>query len=149
MDENGLGQANRDVSVNTVYSEIYTEMRRHRDYQFANAQWYTTLLLALIGVILTTKYGGQSPGIKNVIDENVGVKLIITFVTIIVCINSCFTILYSHKRYEKLREYTDKTLEPNWKKFTPEKTIIQPHNALIFNQILLSIFVIVALCLPV
>ena len=58
MTEKTPQQPNWHVSVDTVYSEMYNEMRRYRDYQFSNAKWHTTSFLALIGAILAAKYEG-------------------------------------------------------------------------------------------
>ncbi len=149
MNNNILHHPGEKVSVDTVYSEMYNEMRRHREYQFSSAKWYTTLFLALIGAIFAAKYSGQSPGIKNIIDSNEGIRCVIILVAILICLNSCHTILYSHWRYSELRRYADIGLEPKWKTFLPKKIKPQPHVLLVFSQAALAFLAIISLYLPV
>jgi hypothetical protein len=147
--ENSQKVREKEVSIDTVYSEMYTEMRRHRDYQFSSATWYTTLLLALVGLILAAKYGENKSGVKDIIINHAEIKWIIVLVAAVVCFNSCYAILYSHQRYSDLRGYTDDNLEPSWrKKFTPRTTMIQPHILLVANQLILVAIIIASLCLP-
>lgn len=139
----------KEVSIDTVYSEMYAEMRRHRDYQFSSATWHTTLLLALAGLILAAKYGGNISGMKDIIANHAETKWIIGLIAVVVCFNSCYAIIYSHRRYADLRKYADDNIEPSWRKrFTPRTTVLQPHILLVVSQLILLVIIIASLYLP-
>ncbi len=147
MAEGSTPDTANTVSKDGVYSELYNEMRRYREYQFSSTKWYTTIYLALLGVVFYAKYGVRASELNAIVSQG-NFKFTIAVIAFLLCFNSCHTILYTHDRYTSLRKFTDNTLEPEWKNYHPDLTIFQPHNLLVANQIILMVLVIVALFWP-
>lgn len=78
-----------EVNKDTVYSELYSEMRRYRDYHLNVATWYTVILLAVFGEILTVKFGSVQPGLSQLLSTNLAVKILIAVFTTLIGISGC------------------------------------------------------------
>ncbi len=139
-DKNGL------VSDDIAYQELYQEMRRYRDYELSVSTWYTAILLAILGAILTVKFGSTQG--SNVLLE----KSLARFVTIIVVTligsSGMWSVYFSNRRYRHLRDFMfDKklNLEPAWKKkYEPESIYPKPFHLILLSQLILVITSIVA-----
>lgn len=45
------------VSRDAIYSEVSANIRQTREYELTSAKWYTTVLIAIAGFIMTIKFG--------------------------------------------------------------------------------------------
>ncbi len=97
---NVFGDKERPLSVDIMYEQLYTEMRRYRDHEHGVVTWWTTILLALVAGIIHFSTHGQG------IHYGIRVVLVVT----VVCLSSAMTCLiaYSNRRYHDLREHTNK-----------------------------------------
>lgn len=130
-----------EVSRDTVYSEMYAEMRRFRDYHLNVASWYTVILLAILTAVLTMKFGSGQPGIFQRLGTNLLVKISILVFATLLGMSSCRSIRYASKRYDELRKYVDDHLEPLWKDFKPKRVKFTPQFFMLTTQILLVLAV--------
>lgn len=105
-----------EVSKDAVYRELYNEMRRIRDYEFTSSMWYTALLLAISGFILTVRFGHTLEDGKNLITASCTIRCIIVVAVAVVAGVSNYLVAYSASLYDALREWVDENLEPSWKK---------------------------------
>lgn len=64
-------------------------MRRYRDYHLNVATWYTVILLAVFGEILTVKFGSVQPGLSQLLSTNLAVKILIAVFTTLIGISGC------------------------------------------------------------
>jgi len=141
---------NNEISKNTIYSELCIEMRRHRDYQLEISKWYTTVLLAIIGAILTIKFTYSESMLAKVISNIFWVKLTIIGVVMVIGFSGIYSILYSHWRYTGIKEYVYKYLEPEWRKLSKGEEdlnkimkIIKPHLCILFTLFLLTAAILI------
>jgi uncharacterized membrane protein YidH (DUF202 family) len=133
------------VSADIVYQEMYEEMRRFRDYELASSNWYTAILLALAGVILTLKNANGDITISTLLSQSSLLKIGLSVLAIILVSSGIFTALYASSRYNHMRAWVDKNLEPKWKTYTPPVKQLKPIHAIVIVQIILAIIVIITL----
>jgi uncharacterized membrane protein YidH (DUF202 family) len=141
-------ESRKPVSADIVYQEMYEEMRRFRDYELTSSNWYTAILLALTGVILTIKNTDGESSISVLLAQNSLLKFGLSFLALILVTSGIFTALYASSRYYSIREWVNENLEPTWKNFNPPVKRIKPIHAIVFVQIVLAIIVIVTLWIP-
>ena len=138
-----------EVSSDIAYQELYQEMRRYRDYELSVSNWYTTILLAILGGILTAKYGGNL-GLEKLAREGL-FKFVAVFIVLLIGISGMWSVYFSHRRHEHLSDYIfDKNLnlEPDWKKnYKPENIWLKPHCLILVTQLVLTLATIAIVCL--
>ena len=135
----------KKVSGDAVYREMYTEMRRFRDYQFSSSMWYTASLLAIFGFLIASRFG-TPPTFNNSLTNSYLLKFIVLVMSIVIAGASCYLIKFADWRYNQLRNWTD-MMEPKWKDFKPETIPIKPSH--IYHAtpwvIVISIFCVIYL----
>lgn len=136
------------VSADIVYQEMYEEMRRFRDYELTSSNWHTAILLALAGVILTLKNTNEVTPISALLSQNSLFKLGLSFLAFILVSGGIFTALYASSRYNHMREWVNKNLEPTWKTYNPPSKRLKPIHAIVFVQTILAIIVVATLWFP-
>lgn len=127
-----------EVSSDIIYQELYQEMRRYRDYELSASMWYTTILLAVLGAILSAKYGGNL-GLEKFMDECI-VKFITAFIILIIGSSGMWSVYFSHRRYNHLRSFVnDLKIEPDWRIYEPEPIFPEPRHLILITQLSLVI----------
>ena len=96
-----LGRISGRISDDCYYQEMYQEMRRYRDYELTAATWYTTMLLAILGFIVSKDHGILDDKYKYSI---MGLSMLIGF-------GGAFSVHYVSLRYRQIRDHIKK-LEP-------------------------------------
>lgn len=114
---------NTKISDAIVYQEFYQEMRRYRDYELTSSNWYTTLLLAILSSIIVIRF--TSDAFLQHLFDDILVRSVICVITLILYIGGVFSVNYVSTRYQKIRNYVNDNLEPEWKK-TGFKNVIKP-----------------------
>ncbi len=96
---NVFAHKQRPLSVDTMYQQLYTEMRRYRDHEQGVVTWWTTILLAVVAGMI--HFSTQEQGIHY------GIRVVL--VVSVVCVSSAMTCLiaYTNRRYLDLREHTN------------------------------------------
>ena len=129
MDKEQIKINNSDeVSKDTVYSELYAEMRRHRDCEITISTWYMVILLGISGAILSVKFGSNYPELSQFLNNSWRIRSLITLFVLLIGFSGWYSAKFASQRYHELRESTD-ILEPKWKKenfTTPKKKKITP-----------------------
>ena len=140
--DTGAGSAggSQDVARDTVYSEMYAEMRRFRDYELSSASWYTAMLLALLGGLFLYSTT-EEPALT--VDL---VKTIAILLAAVLCAAGWFAVGYSWARYRELRDYTTAQLEPGWHRFTPKSHDWTPRHSIYVSQGILAVAVVILAC---
>lgn len=120
----------REVCENTVYTELYAELRRYRDYEFTSSTWYSALLLAILGFLVASRFGDTAPRFALLLETSCAAKVLFVAVAALIAGTSTFLVWYSYARYQELRKYTTDNLEPKWKTtdFTPREHPIAPRH---------------------
>lgn len=95
-----------EVGIDTVYAELYQEMRRFRDWETEQTKWSVGLATALIGAIALTRE-------KSWIQFTPSVRIWLSVLTVLLATWSLFIVNYAAKRYRALRDAT-RVLEPKW-----------------------------------
>gem|GEM_PF-6795218 len=131
----------QEVSKDTVYREMYTEMRRFRDYQFTSSMWYTLQLIAIEAGLISSKYDNKWCDLEKALSNCCCLKLLVALVAIVIATIASFLIWYSHSRYEAIRAATDKYLEPSWKGSTEDlrdtkRQLVCEQKSSNFNQLM-------------
>ncbi len=96
----------KKVSVDTMYEQLYIEMRRYRDHEQWVATWYTTILLAILAAAMHswTKDGSQellhAMHYWHIMCIAIGLGLLSYAMT--------WLILYTNRRYNDLRAHVKK-----------------------------------------
>lgn len=141
--------ASKKVSSDIAYQEMYQEMRRYRDYEVTISTWYTTILLAILGGILTAKYGNL--GLDQLVRECF-IKLVSVLIVLIIGGSGIWSIYFSYRRYRHIRDYVfDKKLkiQPDWKQnYMPEKIFPEPRHLILLTQFILVALSIVIIFWP-
>ena len=138
------------ISHESVYAEMYSEMRRYRDYEFTSSTWYLAMLLAILGFLLLTRFGERGTRFGELIASGWSFRIAIMITALLVALSCSLLMAYSFKRYKHLREYVD-TLEPEWKRrsFTPLKEgLINPRRIYHVTAWLLVIMIWLITWLP-
>lgn len=129
------------INPDTVYTQLYFEMRRYRDYELSVATWWTTMLLALLSGIIWGQ--GGSPGLLHELLQDVSVKGVLTGLVILLGIGILHALHYTNVRYNTLRASCDTNFsEPPFieelrdlirhgKAWTPLKSIVIIISALV------------------
>lgn len=132
-----------EVSRDTVYSELYNEMRRFRDYEFTSSTWYTALQIAILGFVLSVRFGYEDKPsrLAVLLTENCAAKVGVIVLTGLVCAAALYLVHYSVNRYFWLRSWVDENLEPAWKKaaFQKEVRCFGPRHILYATQLILFV----------
>lgn len=145
-------QTNSDSKVphETVYSELYNEMRRYRDYELTAATWYTVILVALLGFIISAKYGADDSLAKFV--QICAVQGSTVLISTILGVSSCYSVWYADRRYRAIRKIVDEHLEPKWvqEAFKPilSQKAIRPRCFIYLVQLLLVVATWFAVLVP-
>ncbi len=121
-EQNGKSASN-EVSKDTVYSELYIEMRRFRDYELTASTWYTAILSAILVALLSVKFGaGATTQLSEFLSRYQIIRIFLVISVALIGFSGFFSVLHVARRYDKLRDYVDDNLEPKWKKnFRPPK----------------------------
>ena len=129
----------KEISKGVIYSEIYTEMRRYRDYELSAATWYTAILIVMLGFIVTDK------------SDVTFVRVAIGVLSTILGGSSIYSIWYVNRRYGQLLEIMNNHLEPQWKKavFKNIRTemILRPRHLIFIVQVSLILATWYFVCL--
>ncbi|MBA4375799.1 MAG: hypothetical protein C0401_06465 [Anaerolinea sp.] len=129
------------VDIKTKYHEMYEEMRRHRDHELIASNWYTIILLAIIGGVITLKTSEGGLHFLHHLNciEIFLLKKFLIFMAITIVTSGIFMVIYSHSQYRKLRDWVDENLEPENEKHKFPKTTcpINPHHMIIFTFVVL------------
>ncbi len=137
MDKDEKIENSDEVSKNTVYSELYAEMRRYRDYELIVSPWYTMILLAILGAILTVKFGTTESKLYELINRK-EIKFIVFVVVTFIAFSICYSLWYVSQRYHELRKHADK-LEPEWNKLKLKPMKFAPSLLMLTIQVILTI----------
>ena len=123
-----------------VYRELYNEMRRYRDYEFHSSTWYTAILTAVLGFLISQRFGRPNDltMFGAALASNWIVKIGLVLSTGALGLISCRLVRYASRRYDALRNYADK-LEPTWKAetFRPLKRGLSPRHILYSTPVVL------------
>jgi membrane protein YqaA with SNARE-associated domain len=138
-----------NINQEAVYAEMYNEMRRFRDYEFTSSMWYTSILLALIGFVVSTRFAQPTEGLAKFIEDNLWMKIIIAAIAVLLGAASTYLIYYTCSRYDHLREWTDDNLEPEWKKYRAKNIPFKPRHIYYITQIVLVVTVLILLFIEI
>ena len=119
------------VSLDTIYSEKYNEMRRFRDFELNVAAWYTTILVAILGFIAAERI--SISGFSYILINNLGLQLLLSILTLLIGCASLYSAIYAHWRYEELRDFVTRTLEPP-NQYHPSSVRIKPNHLIYITQ---------------
>ena len=147
-----LSTLNNNVDRNTVYTQMYTEMRRFRDYIFSGSTWYTALMLAILAFVVTPRFSGVCPQsrLTAIMIHSVIMKIILVILTVLIVFSSCYNIYYAFRRYTYNRIFVSHYLEPEWKNkiYDEDKIKFQPHHLLYATQALIGLILLSAILIP-
>lgn len=148
--EENVGKADTEekVSINLIYQEIYQEMRRLRDFEINASSWYTAILVAMLGFVVTVKYGDGTfdSELKTYLDTSVFVQFLFALVITFLGWSSACSVRYVSMRYHELKNYlfdkrhVDLLTALNWAEFRPIERVVEP-----VNLIYLTHFMILAI----
>jgi len=148
----GIEIKNSDkVSIDSLYSEMYEEGRYYRRHELTSGTWYTVILLGILAAIVTVKSGNPSSILYTLFqNELYFIKLPIAIIVGIIGFNGIYSLYYSGKRYDFIRNNLDK-LEPNNNNnnnrnsnpFKPSKYSITPRQCIMFNMFILTVIILI------
>ncbi|KAB0663581.1 hypothetical protein F6V25_16400 [Oryzomonas japonica] len=98
---------NKHPSIDKLYSEVYSELRRYRDNIFQWQRWYTTVILALVGGLFFLCEKGRSPDIPVY-------KFIFILIILILTLTVVWLLRYTRSRTRQLTKIAVR-MEPHWR----------------------------------
>ncbi|MDY7080068.1 MAG: hypothetical protein SXV54_24575 [Chloroflexota bacterium] len=100
------------VPQSSIYSKMSDAAMRHRNYETETAKWYTTILVAMLGFILSSKFGTPDSGVAHLLSKNLPTQVTFTVVVFSIALLSCYSIQFYHLQHTRLERYIDTLLEP-------------------------------------
>lgn len=95
---------NQDTpDANYLYTQMYTEMRRYRDYETTVATWWATLLLALLGGLIAAQGNRCPPGLAENLLKQCCIKAFLTLAVVSIGAGLLHALHYTNIRYNTLR----------------------------------------------
>lgn len=139
-----------DVSKNTVYREVYTEMRRFRDYELSIANWYSSFLLAIIGGLIALKSVRAPEGIAKLVANDFWVQLVVGLGVLVLGAVGSWSSRYSSARYAELRIKLSQNLEPEFSKaLKPSSLWLRPGSIISSIPLLIACVGLLILLYPI
>ena len=134
--------------TNIVYTELYAEMRRYRDYEFRSATWFIAILIAILGFLISARFGraGDLSVFGNAMVNDCLLKLALIAGTGLLGFTSCYLVWYAGSRYDELRQQADK-LEPDWRPRI-SKRVFQPRHILYATPVVVVLITWFVVLLP-
>ncbi len=123
------------ISPETVYSELYNEMRRYRDSELNSSVWFTAIIVGGLSIIVTDKF--SPPGTNSILNDDFLLQVIIAFLFTAIGSFSLFSVRYASLRYDEIRDYL-KRLEPKWT-FVPSNRTVRPRHLIYVVEALMTI----------
>lgn len=121
------------VNTDTIYQEMYQEMRRYRDYELTSSTWYTAFLIAILGFLVTVVYGNNNfPQLRCLLTSNLYFQLFISGAITLLGCASVYSVRYVNLRYKEIKDYvfnepaTKQFFRPDWHTFSPKGRRIKP-----------------------
>ena len=96
---------NNKIGIDTVYSELYEEGRYYRRHELIASTWYSIIILGFLTAILTIKSGDPNSGIYNLFQNNPYLELGLGIIVLIIGFGGVFSIWYSGRRYDEIRDF--------------------------------------------
>lgn len=148
MESGQVKETEDRVSRDIIYSEMSEAELRHRNYETETARWYTTILVAILGFILSSKFGEPTSGVAQLLSRNpLGCVTVaqVTFAIVVSTIAglSCYSIKFYHLQHKAYERYVDTLLELEevTKRTDILKTLpkLKPRHLLMGTQTLLAL----------
>ena len=134
------------VSSDSIYSEMSGAALRHRNYETETARWYTTILVAILGFVLTAKFGEPQSGVAELLSGSVLVQIAFSAIVVSIAVSSCYSIQYYHRQHMLLERYVDTLLEPeeiDRRVRILKMPKLKPRFLLMWVQMLLALIIVV------
>ena len=139
MNEDQPGTSERErVSTDTVSSALYARMRRYRDYQLTACKWYIVILIAILGGILSIKFGWSESHLSKLLSESLLNRSVVALLPTLTGANFISATVYLKQRNDRLRDLLDKHFEPQWNTFEPQNSNAQLWYLMVSAMILLT-----------
>ena len=91
------------VSSDVVYSELYNESRRYRDYELTVSTWYTAILLSFLGFYVSEKINSN----PTIINYSIITPLILVLSSVL-GLSSIYSVWFVHRRNSQIRKLMNK-----------------------------------------
>ncbi len=104
------------IGLGTVYSELYNEMRRYRDYELTSSAWYTIYELAILGFITSNNYANISGNIQIVVLKykiGVIIHILVLIVSTYIFIAACHALWFTKNNYTPMRQFVKDKFDNN------------------------------------
>ena len=134
------------VSHDTIYAQMSDMALRHRNYEKEIAAWYTAILSAIFGLVLSSRFQASISGIARPLSENRFVQMILDLVVLTIALSSSYSIWFFHVQHTRIDRYIDTLLDPAdverkaaWLRELPK---LKPSRLMIAVQLLIALGII-------
>lgn len=126
-------KANREIRISTesLYVQLYEEMRRARNYQLQASSWYSAIMVGIDAVVLVTR---QKPDFLSLLEKCLMLGVIITLL-----LSVSYVIWFEHVRYVERRRCV-LAIEPTWINEQRKPLKVKPPVAWTLSNIALAVF---------
>jgi hypothetical protein len=100
------------VTLDSVYSRMSEVALRHRNYETETARWYTPILVAILGFILSSKFGEGGSGAMRLLSGSLPAQVGFAAIVCSIAFLSCYSIQFYHLQHTRVEKYIDSLLEP-------------------------------------
>ena len=149
MESDQTVKENKDVVPRKdIYYQLSDVALRHRNYETETARWYTTILVAILGFILSAKSGTPQSALGQLLSENFLGQIALSAVVFAITFSSCYAIQFYHRQHSLLEKYIDTLLEQeevNKRKSILNMPKLKPRFLLTGTQIFLALIIIVVI----
>jgi hypothetical protein len=110
------------VSLDTVYTQTYAELRSCRDHELMVATWFTAILLAMIGAIVASKYAAAGSPLGVALERCPSLKWFGALVPVLLGTFGAWSIADAMRNSGRLRKWLTDTLEPKLGQVVPDQS---------------------------
>src|SRR5262245_21792080 len=110
------------VSLDTVYTQMYAELRRYCDHELTVARWFTAILHAMLGAVVASKYAAAGSSLGVALERCPSLKWFGALVPVLVGTFGAWSIADAMRNSGRLRMWLTDALEPKLGHVTPDQS---------------------------
>jgi hypothetical protein len=125
---------NDELSINTLYTQWCTDLRRHRDYELTAAVWFSALQIGL-----ATAAGRLPDPLTNALRVDITAKIIWALLVTLIGLSGVLAVAYTKERTRQLASFMNNGLGLGATRPLPKSTFVSPYLMVMTNLIFLPV----------
>ena len=127
------------VTADAAYAAANAEMGAYRNYEITFSTWFTAILLAILGAVVTIRWGTNQTRLGLLLDARLEARLLVGVVAAAVGCCACFCQWYVTRRYDELRHYLETGFRLCVKPLVRAQPRFRPRHAIVVMHVVLTV----------